>query len=235
MHKVRIDIEARRIEKVYRKRYESDKERYSLFKPGEHFLDITYERDLIRSLKKAGIPNLAGLKILEIGCGDGRRLRNLQRLGAIPSNLYGIELLDFYVKDANLLSSNRCNIRQGDASDLPYDDGNFDIVYQRTVFTSIFDEEIKKKIACEMLRVLKTNCFVIWYDFHMNNPKNPNVRGVKKREIYELFPDCDIYLKRITLAPPLARLVAPWSFLLCYFLEKIPWLRTHYLGVIRKK
>lgn len=234
MHKERIDSEARRIERVYRKRYEADKERYSLFNPGEHFLDITYERDFIRSLKKAGISNLAGLKILEIGCGDGRRLRNFQRLGATPSNLYGIELLDFYVKDANLLSSN-CNIRQGDASDLPYNDEEFDIVYQRTVFTSIFDEEVKKNIASEMLRVLRTNRFVIWYDFHMNNPKNPDVKGIKKREIYKLFPNCDMYLKRITLAPPLARLIAPWSFLLCYSLEKIPWLRTHYLGVIRKK
>jgi len=57
----------------------------------------------------------------------------------------------------------------------------------------------------------------------MNNPKNPDVRGVKKREIYKLFQNCNIVLKRITLALPLARLIAPWSFPLCYLLEKFPW------------
>jgi hypothetical protein len=68
----------------------------------------------------------------------------------------------------------------------------------------------------------------------MNNPKNPDVRGVKKKEIYEHFPDSEIYLKRITLAPPLTRIIAPYSWLVCYLLEKIKFLNTHYLGVIRK-
>jgi ubiquinone/menaquinone biosynthesis C-methylase UbiE len=94
---------------------------------------------------------------------------------------------------------------------------------------------MKQRIAKEMLRVLKPLGIILWYDFHMNNPRNPDVRGVKKKEIYELFPDCDIRLKRVTLAPPLARAIAPYSWLACYILEKIPLLRTHYLGVIRKR
>jgi hypothetical protein len=60
------------------------------------------------------------------------------------------------------------------------------------------------------------------------------VRGVKKREIHRLFPGCRIELRRITLAPPLVRVLAPYSWLSCYLLERIPWLCTHYLGVIRK-
>jgi hypothetical protein len=69
----------------------------------------------------------------------------------------------------------------------------------------------------------------------MNNPRNPDVRGVKKKEIYELFPNCEIHLKRITLAPPLARAIAPFSIILCQLLEKFPLLCTHYIGVIRRK
>jgi hypothetical protein len=58
---------------------------------------------------------------------------------------------------------------------------------------------------------------------------------VKKGEIYQLFPGCHIQLQRITLAPPLVRALAPHSWLACYLLGKIPWLCTHYLGVIRKR
>ena len=42
-------------------------------------------------------------------------------------------------------------------------------------------------------------------------------------------------LKRITLAPPLARAIAPYSVILCQILEKIPLLCTHYLGIIKKR
>ena len=34
--------------------------------------------------------------------------------------------------------------------------------------------------------------------------------------------------------PPLARVLAPYSYLACYLLEKFPLLCTHYLGAIRK-
>ena len=123
----------------------------------------------------------------------------------------------------------------GDASKLPYEDESMDIVMQYTVFTSILESKMKRDIAREMLRVLKRDGMILWYDFHANNPANPNVRGVKKNEIYELFENCRIYLKRITLAPPVARAIAPFSIILCQILEKIPLLCTHYLGIIRKK
>ncbi len=41
-------------------------------------------------------------------------------------------------------------------------------------------------------------------------------------------------LRRVTLAPPVVRRLAPYSWMGCYLLEKIPWLCTHYLGVIQK-
>ena len=123
----------------------------------------------------------------------------------------------------------------GDASKLPYEDESMDVVMQFTVFTSILEGKMKRDIAREMLRVLKRDGIILWYDFHTDNPANPNVRAVKKKEIYELFKNCEIYLKRTTLAPPIARAIAPFSNILCQILEKIPLLRTHYLGIVRKK
>jgi len=32
-------------------------------------------------------------------------------------------------------------------------------------------------IATEMLRVLKPDGIILWYDYHMNNPKNPGVKA----------------------------------------------------------
>ena len=93
---------------------------------------------------------------------------------------------------------------------------------------------MKQAVAEEMLRVLNPSGFILWYDYHVNNPWNKDVHGVKKGEIHRLFPGCRITLHRITLAPPLTRLLAPHSFLLCSLLEKLRILNTHYLGVIQK-
>mgnify|MGYP001573073240 CR=1 len=68
----------------------------------------------------------------------------------------------------------------------------------------------------------------------MNNPENSDGRGVKKKEIYKLFPNCYISLKRITLAPPITRFIAPYSYLACYLLEKLKIFNTHYIGIIKK-
>jgi hypothetical protein len=102
------------------------------------------------------------------------------------------------------------------------------------VFTSVLDPGIKQQMAAEMIRVLKKDGLILWYDFYVNNPSNADVRGVKEQEIYRLFPDCQIELQRVTLAYPIVRALAPHSWLTCYLLGKNPWLCTHYLGVIRK-
>ena len=69
----------------------------------------------------------------------------------------------------------------------------------------------------------------------MNNPNNQEVLGVKKKEIYELFPNCEIFLNSITLAPPITRLIAPYSYLACYLLKKLKIFNTHYVGIIKKR
>ncbi len=123
---------------------------------------------------------------------------------------------------------------QANAAHLPFSPAAFDLVLQSLLFTSILDPAMKQAVAREMLRVLKPGGLILWYDYHVNNPWNPDVAGVKKNEIQALFPGCRVQLRRITLAPPLTRLLAPHSFLLCSLLEKLRVLNTHYLGVIRK-
>ena len=67
------------------------------------------------------------------------------------------------------------------------------------------------------------------------DPNNPDVRGVTRGEIVDLFPGFSIFLKRITLAPPLARAVGPISPVLYRLLSSCKPLRTHYLGFFQKQ
>jgi hypothetical protein len=61
-----------------------------------------------------------------------------------------------------------------------------------------------------------------------------DVKGIGKKEIISLFPNCKFDFNKITLAPPIARIIAPYSYLVCYLLEKLKIFNTHYLVVIKK-
>ncbi len=226
--------EIERIKNAYEKRNLSGKNKlYSYFKPASLFAAHQKEREILKALSRFGIDDLAVKKILDFGCGTGGVLRDFIKYGAMPANCFGIDLLPDRIDTAKKISPN-IDFRCGNGEKLPYEDALFDMVICFTVFTSVFDKAMKRNISEEMLRVLKPEGIVLWYDYHMNNPQNPDVRGVKKKEIHDLFLNCEIYLKRITLAPPLARAIAPYSWLACYLLEKLKVFNTHYVGIIKK-
>ena len=226
--------EITRIKTAYAKRDSGNKKvLYSAFKTDSLFICQQREKALIGLLKKHGITDLSDKRILEIGCGKGNVLRDFISYGARPENCRGIDLLPDRIEEAVRISPN-INFRCCSAENIICGDEELDIALVFTVFTSILDMAMKKRIACEILRILKPGGIIIWYDYHMDNPSNPDVRGVRKKEIYSLFPGCEIHLKRVTLAPPLARAISPVSVILAQIVEKIPFLCTHYIGIIRK-
>jgi ubiquinone/menaquinone biosynthesis C-methylase UbiE len=224
--------EEARIRAVYAKRQAGT--RYSWFNPGHLFMVQARERRLLALLAQYGSAPLQTKTLLEVGCGTGYWLREFIKWGARPENIAGIDLLADRIAEAARLCPTAVQLRCGSAAQLPFPDGAFDLVLQSTVFTSVLDPALKRRMASEMLRVLKEDGLILWYDYHVNNPRNPDVRGVTRREIDQLFPGCRIALRRLTLAPPLARLLAPYSWFACYVFEQIPLLCTHYVGVIQK-
>ena len=190
------------------------------------------EHRVLRLLNRHGLMPLAGKKILEVGCGTGKWLRDLIAWGADPESLFGVELLQASAARARRLCPQGVTIECGNAAELPFASHSFDIVLQATVFTSVLDEDMKRAMAAEMLRVLRPRGVVIWYDFVFRNPRNPYVDPITREEICHLFPGCSLELRRVNLAPPLARLVAPRSWAACTALSKLPLLCTHYLGAI---
>lgn len=225
-------VEEDRIRTAYANRQREN--RYSKFNLGHLFILQVLESQLLNLLRRKYIAPLDEKKILEIGCGTGYWLREFINWGAQPQNLFGVDLLAERVAKAKRLCPDAVQIECGSATKLGFADGSFDLVLQSTVFSSVLNLSTKQQIASEMLRVVKVNGAVLWYDFHMNNPRNPDVQGLKKPEIFQLFPNCRIELKRITLAPPLARFLAPYSLLTCYLLERVKVFNSHYLGIIRK-
>jgi ubiquinone/menaquinone biosynthesis C-methylase UbiE len=207
---------------------------YSRFNRAHLLMLQEREQRLLGLLARHGCKSLERKKILEIGCGTGDLLRDFIKWGARPENVVGIDLLSERVAEAIHLCPKATQIYQGNAATLEFSNESFDIVVQSTVFTSVLDSDVKRQMASEMCRVLKSDGLILWYDYHMDNPRNSDVQGVKDREIHALFPDCEIHLQRITLAPPIARALASYSGLVCCLLSKIPWLCTHYIGVIKK-
>ena len=204
------------------------------FDHGQLFIVQQLERRIWASLRLHRLAPLQSRRILEVGCGTGHWLRQFILWGANPENLTGVDLLEWRVIEARRLSPATVKIHRANAATLDFADASFDLVFQGTVFTSILDSELKAQVAAEMIRVTKDDGLILWYDFRVDNPWNPDVRGVNRHEIQRLFPACRVTLRRVTLAPPLVRRLAPYSWVGCYLLEKIPSLCTHYLGAIRK-
>lgn len=226
--------EEHRIKDVYERRRSQKSQLYSWFNKGQLFWFQELERALLGLLSENGIDSLEEKFILDIGCGSGHWIREFLKLGATPENLTGIDLLDWRVDAARRTCPASVRLEHGSAEQLRFSDRSFDVISQFTVFSSILEPSMKQKVASEMLRVLKDDGFIIWYDFFVRDPRNKDVRGMTKKEIRQLFPGCQVELRRVSLALPIVRLIAPYSWLLCYVLERLKIFDTHYLGAIRR-
>lgn len=221
-----------------RKEYEDRKQRsavealYSIFNPAQLFMLHSRERALLASLRGAGLTSLEGRKVLEIGCGGGGVLKEYLRYGVPVADLHGIDLL-FDRLQAARAALPGLPLVNANGEYLPYSSESFDLVLQYTAFSSILDARVKRSMAGEMLRVLKPEGKVIWYDFWLN-PTNKHTKGIKPAEIRSLFPGCKYEFHKITLAPPIARRLVPLSWGLAHFLESLKIFNTHYLAIISK-
>ena len=229
------EVEAERIRAEYQRRErEIASDFYSLTRPANLFTRHYQQQGLLRALTRAGMLPLADRRILDVGCGRGGWLAMLDDFGARHENVAGIDLDPSRLEDAKRQFP-KMDLRAGDAAQLPWETGTFDLVLQSVVFTSILDRAVRVMVAREMRRVLASGGALLWYDFRYNNPQNPNVRGIAPREIRELFPDCSVELERVTLAPPIARRLVPVSWFVATALEHLRVFNTHLFALIRPR
>jgi ubiquinone/menaquinone biosynthesis C-methylase UbiE len=224
--------ETSRLRRVFSNR--APQARYSLFDAANLLACQERERRILSALVRHGLAPLTDIKILDIGCETGFWIREFVRWGAKPENIVGVELLPDRVKEAKSLCAAGAAILCANATDLNSPDEAFDIVIQSTVFTSVLDDKMRVRSAQEMVRVLRRNGRILWYDFTVNNPLNPNVRGINRKSIMRLFPNCRFEFQRLTLAPPIARPIALLSSLSYRVLSALRLFDTHCLAIIQK-
>jgi len=216
-----------RIAQRYARRDTGD--RYSLLRPEVWQMWQERQRALLKLLaRRPGVP--AEWRATEVGCGAGGNLLDLLRLGLLPPHLTGIELLPERLAVARTALPEGVRLLAGDAAAADVAPASQDLVLQSTVFSSILDDALQQRVADAMWRWLKPGGAIVWYDFTIDNPRNPDVRGVPLARVRELFPQGRFTACRVTLAPPLAR-----AFPAAYgVFNLVPLLRTHRLVLIEK-
>ena len=209
-------------------------DRYSPLRPDVWQTLQERQRAMLALFARIGWNDLAAKRLLEVGCGGGANLLELLRLGFTPAHLCGIELLPERHAQARSVLPAALTLHAGDALQVEMPAASQDAVFVSTVFSSLLDDAFQQRLAEAMWRWVRPGGGVLWYDFTVNNPRNPDVRGVPLRRVRELFPHGDVQARRVTLAPPIARAVTRLHPSLYTLFNTVPPLRTHVLAWIAK-
>jgi SAM-dependent methyltransferase len=225
--------EAQAVRERYARRLPQDP-RYSLLNPVALLAFQERQRAMLALFKRLGWSDLSALKLLEVGSGTGSNLVECVLMGFAPEHVSGIELLPERHAVARARLPEAVLLAQGDALVLMPAASSVDIVLQSTVFSSLLDDAFQQRLAAAMWAAAKPGGGVLWYDFTVDNPRNPDVRGVPLRRVQALFPQARVQAHRITLAPPVARAVSRLHPSLYTVFNALPPLRTHLLCWIAK-
>lgn len=188
-------------------------------------------------LSRAGALPLARKRILDVGCLNGRWLTECcVRWGATPELCAGVDLMPAGLEEWRRQNpSSAIALHCSPCHQLPFESGSMDLVHQSMMFSSITDASLRRRTADEVWRVLAPGGWVLWYDFWIN-PLNRATTPMRLARVRELFPHARIVARRrITLLPPLTRLLAGRLDRCIPPLEALRLLNTHHLIVLRRE
>lgn len=162
------------------------------------FKEQVLEYKLMQKMIENGIGKLNGMRVLDVGCGEGRFLRKLVDWGASPEHLAGADIHPPILNLARELSSPGVQYVLAHADELPFEDGCFDVILIIGVLQHVLDEPLRHKVAKELLRVLADGGIIISFNISKDTEKKfPNflaetTKGLSAEEHEELFPHCKI-------------------------------------------
>jgi ubiquinone/menaquinone biosynthesis C-methylase UbiE len=104
----------------------------------------------------------AGQRLLDVGCGNGAAAIHLAT--TLGLDVVGVDIDPDQISDATLAAANTPSVRflVADATDLPFPDGQFDLVYTNKTTHHIPDWH---QAITDMVRVLKPGGHLVYTDF----------------------------------------------------------------------
>lgn len=223
---------------------------YSFTSPGYAFYMQSLEWSVLNALRRAPV-ELEGARVLDVGCGSGYLLHRLLEFGAGAAT--GVDLMPARIEAARLRYP-QLTFVCANAAELPFSNGEFDLVTHFTCLSSVLDPGLRAAIAAEMWRVVRPGGVVLSFDIR---PASWPVRGLRAagdwrrrgeqaageaatptipisaEELRRLFPDATPRYEPVGLAFGLCA-VAARSRLAAQFLASFPALREHGIGLMAK-
>ena len=102
--------------------------------------------------------NKKGLRLLDLGCGNGRHLEYAQKIGFCDVNLVGC---DFSENQLSVTREKGFEVVLADLESLPFETNSFDVVICIASFHHLLDREEQLKALCEMRRVVKSDGVIL--------------------------------------------------------------------------
>lgn len=201
--------------------------------PGNVFMER--ERDVLvqRLLAEHRLWPPTEFRTLDLGCGSGRVMETFAGWGTKPEEIVGLDVVEDRLKRARAMRPT-ARLVEGDAASLGFATGAFSLVVLYTVLSSV-PHDLLPRIAAEISRVLDATGSVLLYDYRVSHPLNRNTRRISRRTIGELFVGYDADLRATTLVPQIARRLGSRHERSYDRLASVPFLRTHYVGLLRKR
>ena len=171
--------------------------------------------------------------MLDVGCGSGYFLHRLREYGA--GEAHGIDLMEDRVAEGRERYP-ALQLQVGSATELPFADGEFDLVTQFTCLSSILDDDVRLAVAREMRRVSpaagcsRSTCAASAGRDRSQAGGTPTV-DLDEQELRRLFGEPAL-LRKASLAFELSQLTGRHD-LLARALGAFPPLRSHLLGLWR--
>jgi ubiquinone/menaquinone biosynthesis C-methylase UbiE len=199
------DSEEARLQQEYRARDERlpwNDRKTNVYHPRHPFGQLLREHQqalLVDALNSLAL-ELAGLRILDVGCGYGAWLRCLVELGAAPEHCFGVDLSAHRLEIARQKNPSVV-YQQQNVENLPFPDHSFGLVIQSVVLSSVQDAAMRTAIAREMFRVTQPAGIILWVD--LVRSRSASLIAFSAQEVRDYFPEADVVYQRFA---------QPWYF-----------------------
>ena len=187
------------------------------------FQTLAAEASLVRAMGSLD-HNPQTARVLDVGCGGGGNIYQLLRMGYDPALITGIEIQSERLDGAKKLYP---HIRwvDGDATQMTFETGGFDLVFESTMFATLPNDTVRSAIASEMVRVCKPGGYLVLVDWRTPKPGDSNYKALTQRELRKLFAiGRDTALAGVfkgALVPPVGRFLSKYASWLYFPIAKL--------------